>query len=159
MLAFFKLVQLQYDVYTKVLSMGRAGSILDPTQTRPAGIRWKMEGPKTDRRHQSVELVLGSSDARVGSVGEESRRILQKVARIFKNLPISTKTSPKSAKISPFASKITEITRSPPNLDEELKISSTQSGWKSRDPHQIQVENSRSPLNMDGDLKISTRSR
>ena len=29
--------------------MGWVGSVLDPTRTQPFGIRWRVEGPETDR--------------------------------------------------------------------------------------------------------------
>ena len=73
--------------------MGQAESILDPAQTRPTSIRWKPEGPEIDHRRQLVKLVLGSSGVRFGSVGGESRQILQMS-------PESSKKSPESVKIT-----------------------------------------------------------
>ena len=72
--------------------MGRVGSVLDPTRTRPVGIGWKAEGLETDRRRHSVESVLGSGGVRVGSVGVESRWILQTSPESSKKLPESAKT-------------------------------------------------------------------
>ena len=50
--------QMQLGIYIG-LSMGRAGSVLDPTQTRLVGVGWKAEGLETDPRCQSVESVFG----------------------------------------------------------------------------------------------------
>ena len=66
--------------------MGRAGSVLDSAQTRPADVGWRAEGPKTDYRHQSVESVLGLGGARVGSVGGKVHRKLQNFAGNYKFL-------------------------------------------------------------------------
>ena len=57
--------------------MGRAGLVLDPTWTQPTDVGWKVEGPKTDRRRQSVKSVSSSGDAWVDLVNGESRQILQ----------------------------------------------------------------------------------
>ena len=72
--------------------MGRARPVLDPARTQPTGVKWNAEGPETDRRRQSVKSVLSSSDARVGSVSGESRRILQTLSESSKTLSKSAKT-------------------------------------------------------------------
>ena len=73
------------------MSTGQAESVLDPARTRPTSVRWKPKGPEIDRWCQSVKL--GSGGVRFGSVGGESRRILQMS-------PESSKKSPESAKIT-----------------------------------------------------------
>ena len=74
--------------------VGRAvhGSDLDLPRTQPASVEWKVEGPKTDCRRQSVKSVSGSSGVPVGSVSGESRWILQTSPESSKNSPESAKT-------------------------------------------------------------------
>ena len=60
---------------------GRVGSVLDPTQTQPAGVKWRAE--ELDRQNLSIESVLGEGEHRL--VGR---------------LPGSTKTSLEYAKTS-----------------------------------------------------------
>ena len=80
------------DVLHLGLSTGWAKPVLDPTRTRPASVKWNVEGLETDRQHQSVESVLKSGDARVGSVSGESRRISQTSLESSKTLSKSAKT-------------------------------------------------------------------
>ena len=75
-----------FECVVSRLSTGRARSVLDLAQTRPANIGWRAEGPKTNCRHQSVESVLGSGGARVGSVGGKVHRKLQNFAGNYKFL-------------------------------------------------------------------------
>ena len=50
----------------------------------PPCVGWEAEGPETDRRHHSVESVLGSGGVRVG-VGSESSHINILLQPDFKN--------------------------------------------------------------------------
>ena len=54
--------------------MGRVGSVLDPTQTQPAGVKWRAE--ELDRQNLSIESVLG----------EGEHRLVQSLAGIYKNV-------------------------------------------------------------------------
>ena len=51
--------------------MGQAGSILDPTRTRPAGVGWRVEEPGLDPSEKSVESVSG--EVNVSRVGQVAR--------------------------------------------------------------------------------------
>jgi len=82
------------------LFVGRAGSVLDPARTWFAGIGWKEEGPETDRRRQSVESVLGSSGAWVGSVGGERCRSCKCHRNLQKKVSEFAKSSLEYAKNS-----------------------------------------------------------
>ena len=115
------------DVLHLGLSTGWAKLVLDPTRTRPVGVKSNAKGPEIDRRRQSVESVLSSGDARVGSVSGESRQILE-------TSPESSKTLPKSTKTHFICTKNHQDHEITTDLDEELEIS-TGSGRKSQDLH------------------------
>ena len=53
---------------------GRVGSVLDPTQTQPAGVKWRAE--ELDRQNLSIESVLG----------EGEHRLVRSLAGIYKNV-------------------------------------------------------------------------
>ena len=53
---------------------GRVGSVLDPTQTQPAGVKWRAE--ELDRQNLSIESILG----------EGERRLVRSLAGIYKNV-------------------------------------------------------------------------
>ena len=95
------------------MSTGQAESVLDPARTRPTSVRWKPKGPEIDRWCQSVKL--GSGGVRFGSVGGESRRILQMS-------PESSKKSPESAKITRLHQKSLKSTWISSNLVGSHKI-------------------------------------
>ena len=99
------------------LSMGRAGSVLDPARTWFTGIGWKEEGLEIDRRRQSVESVLGSGGAWVGSVGGEhcrsckmSSESAKESVGVCKNIiGICKKLTRFCIELSKICTKITEI--------------------------------------------------
>lgn len=74
------------------LTMGRARLVLDLSWTRPTGVGWKAEGPKTDCRCQLVESILASSGVQVSLVDGESCRSLQMSPEFAKKLLESAKT-------------------------------------------------------------------
>ena len=90
------------------LSIGRFGSILDPARTWPANDEWREEGPEIDHQRQSVESVLSSSGARVGSVGGERCWRLQMSLESAKKWLKSAKTHQISIKIAKIYTKIAE---------------------------------------------------
>ena len=53
---------------------GRVESVLDPTQTQPAGVKWRAE--ELDRQNLSIESVLG----------EGEHRLVWSLAGIYKNV-------------------------------------------------------------------------
>lgn len=73
------------------LSTSWAKLILDPIWTRPAGIEWRVQGLETDRQCQSIESVLGSGGARVGSVDSKVCRKLEIVIENWKSLSETAK--------------------------------------------------------------------
>ena len=90
------------------LSTGQFRSILDPARTWPTSDEWKEEGPETDHRRQSVELVLSSSGAWVGSVGGEHCWRLQMSLESAKKWLKSAKTHQISIEIAKIYTKIAE---------------------------------------------------
>ena len=59
------------------LSMGWAGSVLDPTPTWLASIRWRAEEPGLDPPEKSIESVSGEGEGWSGWVGYRNKESIE----------------------------------------------------------------------------------